>query len=79
MNNFPSRVLFPLYFVFVPVVSLSLSPSLSLSLSLWMNKVVYGRLIGHAKRKDFAIINYTTRDAAQTCIKETNGTDFLGQ
>lgn len=42
-------------------------------------KVVYGRLIGHAKRKDFAIINYTTREAAQSCIKEMNGTEFVGQ
>lgn len=41
------------------------------------HQVVYGRLIGHARRKDFAIINFTTRDAAKECIKSMNGTEFM--
>lgn len=44
-----------------------------------IEKVVYGRLIGHARRKDFAIINFATRESAKKCIKETNGTKFMNR
>lgn len=44
----------------------------------FFRQVVFGRQVAHSRRKDWAIVNFTTRDAAQTCIKEMHGTEFLG-
>ncbi|CAM9851752.1 unnamed protein product, partial [Choristocarpus tenellus] len=44
-----------------------------------IEKVVYGRLIPHARRNDFAIINFSNRDAAKNAIAEMNGTMFQGR
>lgn len=44
-----------------------------------IEKVVFGRAISHANRKDFAIINFATRKAAQRCISEGNNTTFQGR
>lgn len=46
---------------------------------LFCLQVVYGRLIPHARRKDFAIVNYTNRDSAKKCIEQMNGSSFMGK
>ncbi|CAM9663080.1 unnamed protein product, partial [Ectocarpus fasciculatus] len=40
-------------------------------------KVVVGNQVGTAQRKDFAIINYSTAEAAKTCIESMHGTEFM--
>lgn len=43
-----------------------------------MFQVILGRQVIHSKRKDWVIVQYSTQDAAQTCVKEMHGTEFLG-
>lgn len=42
-----------------------------------VHQVVVGNQVGTAQRKDFAIINYSTAEAAKTCIESMHGTDFM--
>ncbi|CAM9108751.1 unnamed protein product, partial [Sphacelaria rigidula] len=44
-----------------------------------IEKIVYGKLIPHARRNDFAIVNYTDRESAKKCIAEMHGTSFMGK
>ena len=44
-----------------------------------VDKVVLGRTISHATRKDFAIVNFVTRKAAQKCVNEGSRTTLRGR